>query len=803
MFDNAKNLCSWLLSWISLHIFSPMIEFHKSYPEVRGNPNICSYLRKQNDSVYMKHAIFTVGFSMELFGRFAEKMAQTGSIIETLKIDAFFYLHALLRIAALIYASQFKAQIKSTSCRHNIEAQRSIRLKLHVCTISRIISNSLLACDFLYGKFEADSNVSFAWVMGLLDTLITVLWFIDTPYMKIVILFGHNANYCLLGSTKYLQFKVRLMEKIIIPCMLLSILVIAYDMSVKSNFILRRHVKEQKIVIEKFLEKVQDPIMIYDKTHLIFGNNSAKTKFGLTYDLCLEKLDKLKSNSMKSLNEELKERLSGNECNLEATEVKFFLYENKETVDVAKPEKVFMVTIVESEFFARCKTVSLILRDITLEIEQEEKRFEDRLRNMMLYSLAHELRTPLNFLLDVFDLAKPSNISKENKERFDNCKGAWNYLRNKINDTLTYAQILSGELEIHNSAFNFGKFVKQLQKMSKFLLHDKRKKVIFSLNIDSTNIISNDFIGDRERLEEILFNIMQYSIRNTDSGIIELSLKHSENQIAIELKDTGCGMPDKNISEILQDSKNRLLQISGLADAKINKITNYSTLGLSTSNIICKKMGGKFEIESVVGKGSTFRLILPLKLSPKTTRNSNLIPKQLILDKQKNEDESPNISQFSAEENANINKPYFLEHNTFSSIKALPIQKIKTSLPILVVDDNDFNRVVVKKMISKYTDNIEEAENGEAAISKFTTMASQNSKILIFMDLDMPIMGGIEATRKIRELKLTHRPYITALTSFATEVERKACFEVNMDWFLSKPLTKNNLEEVLAKFNNE
>jgi len=803
MFGDLKKLCLWLISCFYMQIIVPAVKFYQNYPVINGNSNICAYLRQQNESIYFKHLAFTVGFSTMLFVRFTAKLLSTGSMIMSIKDHASHLSHFFLRLCAMIYMAQFKNQIKSTLFSHDIEVQRKIRLKLHITTISRIISNEIMSLDSIYGNPELGISVNFGWVMGLIDTLITALWFIDAKYMKVLVLLGHNAFYCILSSTVHIQFQMKLMEKIMVPCLLLSILAISYESNVKSNFILSRQVKEQKIVYEKFLERVQDPIIICDKKHIIFSNKAAKESFGIANDLFLENLDKLETKSRKSLSEELKERLSRNECNFDAVEVKYFLYGKRQSFDLFKPENVYMVTIVESDFFSRSKTVSLILRDITLEIEQEEKRFKDRLRDMVLYSLAHELRTPLNFLQDVFDLAKPAKVLKNNKERYDNSKCAWNYLRNKINDTLTYAQILSGEFEIHNSAFDFKKFVKQLKKMSKFLLHDKRDKLKFNFKIDLGTSIPNDFIGDRERLEQILFNIMQYSIRNTDSGIIELSLKNSENQIIIELKDTGCGISEKTISQILHDSNDRLFKDSTVADSADNKITNFLTIGLSKSNMVCKKMDGKLEIESIIGKGTTFRLILPLKASTRINRNFVSATQAQISDNSKIEDDSQICSQYSAEESVHINMPYFSEHRIFSTTKLIPIQKINRGIPVLIVDDNDFNRVVVKKMINKYTNNIEEAENGETAIRTFLAMASKNSKVLIFMDLDMPVMGGVEATRKIRELKVKNRPYITALTSFASEVERKACFEANMDWFLSKPLTKNNLEEVIAKFNNE
>jgi len=101
-------------------------------------------------------------------------------------------------------------------------------------------------------------------------------------------------------------------------------------------------------------------------------------------------------------------------------------------------------------------------------------------------------------------------------------------------------------------------------------------------------------------------------------------------------------------------------------------------------------------------------------------------------------------------------------------------------------------KIIAKKIVEKYATFLYEAENGVVAIEKVS-----DSTILVFMDLDMPVMNGTETTRKIRGSRGKPRPYITALTAFASEVERKSCIEAGMDWFLSKPLTKHNLEELV------
>jgi len=289
----------------------------------------------------------------------------------------------------------------------------------------------------------------------------------------------------------------------------------------------------------------------------------------------------------KMLAQVIKERLEKSEPGLgPAKQEKYYCKESLDT------DKIYFVTIVGSDFLSREKTVSLILCDITLELAQEDKRIENRFKNMMLYSLSPELRTPLNILQDALKLSKNMIITPDEKERYESGKGAWNYLRNKINDTLAYAQLLTGKFELHEIKFSFSRFSKYLLKpdMGNFI-YNAKEKVRLEFNVSP--FLKDEFTGDRERLEQVLFNLLQNAVKYTDLGIISLSIYYdneARKNIIFTVKDTGCGMNKIMLDSILKMSTPKagrpgsgFINIKNFIDNKI------CGLGLTISMMIIHK----------------------------------------------------------------------------------------------------------------------------------------------------------------------------------------------------------------------
>ena len=352
-----------------------------------------------------------------------------------------------------------------------------------------------------------------------------------------------------------------------------------------------------------------------------------------------------------------------------------------------------------------------------------------------------------------------------------NAKGAWCYLRYKINDILDYAQIMSNEFCLHLSTFSLSKLVEYMRKITLHLLASKRDQV--GVNFGIRGDVQDNFRGDRERLEQVLFNFISNSVQYTNSGIISLSISHPNgNQRLLEfsVSDTGCGMSSECLAGLFQLKDNPHRHIH-----KNVKSASLSGLGLTTSRMICNRMDSDIKASSSLGKGTIFSFCI--EYEDKETDKSGEIPAEF----------SPRSGE-----------------DKIQSCRLIPLSSLGkvTSRPtgvVLIVDDNTLNRLVVKSMIQKMGYRTEEAENGEIAVSKAESLYanSENKWILIFMDLNMPVMDGIEATIEIRK-RIANRDkiFITALTAFSAELERTKCTEVGMDHFLGKPVTKQKLVDL-------
>eukprot|EP01022_Parablepharisma_sp_SALTPOND_P022976 TRINITY_DN472_c0_g1_i2.p1 TRINITY_DN472_c0_g1~~TRINITY_DN472_c0_g1_i2.p1 ORF type:complete len:775 (-),score=61.28 TRINITY_DN472_c0_g1_i2:165-2489(-) len=762
-----------------------IISFWRTYPQISGQAVVCSFYRKRNKTIPLVYMLYALSIVLTNISRILTVTVENFDLWYNITQGSpVLLLVGLINVMVAFYVYGYRNLAKAKENRENYEFQYHIRKILYLCPATGVLSSLLFVSYAIYGDSVFPVNI--LWLMCFLHELFSCMWYLDNPWIKIGHIVLYNAAFCLIAGTKHNEFRHAMLERILAPAVLTSIFLIVHDKSVKANFILKRLLKEQKSVYEKFLQKLQDPVLIVDKSSVIFSNEVARSSLGIATESFYHKAGYIISSTGVSLEDHLKERLCRPEVSQEPIkQEKYFMHE--EESDKVECQRTLMVTIIESGFFSREKTIALILRDITVELLQEEKRLEDRFKNMMLYSLSHELRTPLNILQDALNLAKKMRLDKEDKSRYQSGKGAWNYLRNKINDTLTYAQLLTGEFVLHEGKFSLAKFVAYLQKMTYFLLQKKRENIKLSFQIESS--LDDEFKCDRERLEQILFNLLQNAVKYTEKGEISLLTYLSRGKVVFEVSDTGCGIPESVASSLflaatVERSRPKIFQ----GNARQAKVCG---LGLTVSKILCYKMGGDITVSSVVGKGSIFRVILPGIGSSTNRENINAC-----------EEVSPMITPRGIPDEGCIVNPCS-PNRLLLYKKGLNRDISSEQFAFLIVDDNDFNRLVAKKMIhkNKHTKYIEEADNGLVAVEKFVKIQEKmpKTKIVVFMDLDMPVMNGIEATKKIRELGGVPKPFITALTAFASESERNSCIEAGMDHFLSKPLTKENLRSLLLK----
>lgn len=369
-------------------------------------------------------------------------------------------------------------------------------------------------------------------------------------------------------------------------------------------------------------------------------------------------------------------------------------------------------------------------------------------KSQFLSNMSHEIRTPLNSVIALSDLLLKSKSEEERKEFLFSIKKSGETLLSIVNDILDYSKIESNELTIRNERVNLRSVIRDIYNINKPICEEK--SLYLKLLLDEN--IPEFILSDATRLQQILNNLIGNAIKFTRKGGIEIKVEtNTDNRLKGNLKfcitDTGSGIPDDKLDLLFQ----RFSQV----ESKEAKKLSGTGLGLAISKLLSEAMGGQIDVESEWGKGSTFWFTIDA----------------LLLTDVKTEDiENPEEVIF---------------HHEFSELK------------VLLVEDNKMNRLVAVKVLETLgiTD-IEVAEDGLIAID----MCEKQFYDLIFMDMEMPKLGGVEATKYIRQLvNYGYISKIVAMTANVTLEDERKCLEAGMNDIIFKPISK---ERILSVLNN-
>ena len=361
----------------------------------------------------------------------------------------------------------------------------------------------------------------------------------------------------------------------------------------------------------------------------------------------------------------------------------------------------------------------------------------DRLKTAFLANMSHEIRTPLNAIVGFSHLMTIADNAEDEKLYSDIINQNSEILLQLINDILDLAKIEAGTLEYIRYPMDLGELCRNVYEMHKDRV---QTGVVLILDNKDTGLIINE---DQNRIMQVVTNLITNAIKFTFKGEIRFGFEVREEYIDFYVKDTGMGISEEKIKMIFERF------------VKLNTFVQGTGLGLAICRVIVEKLGGEITAESKLNEGSTFRFTIPYKAGKK-------IP------------ESGKVTK--CPESGSTGPRKVLQRRT-----------------VLVAEDVDSNFLLLKTLLGKRC-NLLWAKNGEDAVNQF----KEHQPDLILMDIKMPHMDGLEATRLIRSY--SKEVPIVALTAFAFESDKDRAIEAGCDDFLTKPVSQNALEKVLDKY---
>jgi len=390
--------------------------------------------------------------------------------------------------------------------------------------------------------------------------------------------------------------------------------------------------------------------------------------------------------------------------------------------------------------------------DITLKKELEEKMIQSKIevekakaKDTFLANMSHEIRTPLNAIIGFNDLLRKTKLDHEQLGHVEIIGSALKNLSVIINDILDLSKLESGKLELEKRPFRVEELMKQVTQMH--LVRAKAKNLKLMLSIDSD--IPTYLIGDETRLSQILINLVSNAIKFTPQGRIEVNATESSRQdgfvtIRFAVKDSGIGIDPAKLQLIFE----RFTQ----AEDYTTRMYGGTGLGLNIVKSLVDLYRGKLDVQSVPGQGSEFSFEITFPIAEGVQEPLDATSEH--------SDQSPDLK----------------------------------GLHILLVEDNEHNQILAKTYLERNGGRVEIAGNGLIGLE----MLRQKSYEVILMDIQMPVMDGLQTTDVIRNELHSSIPII-GCSAHALESEKSRCIEAGMNDYITKPYTERDLIAALSR----
>jgi signal transduction histidine kinase len=516
--------------------------------------------------------------------------------------------------------------------------------------------------------------------------------------------------------------------------------------NVRETFVKLSQLKQN---VEDIFDSIPDPILVVNRRHQILkANRAASTLTQLSPGFISEAVMQPQHNSPPNEHSPLEDAI---------TELAEAGEREERTLGIAKIEE----SLFEVKGVRREATVTLVFRDVTALIQLEQSRHESQMKNVMLRSVSHELRTPASSFQNlVTRVLGRTDLTEEVRRLLEMAWDNSKLILHVINDLLDYSQFINGSFRLGKVKFDLRQSLFSCFRPFEYMM--RSNGVNGSLTVDEA--LPQVCFNDPNRLSQVVMNLLSNAVKFTKTGEIRVTaVRETEELMLVAVADQGVG--------ISQAKQANLFSLFGRLQENESLNPEGCGLGLHISTLLARQLGGQsIEIESEEGRGSKF--FFRVSLMDEIEHYFSDYAFDIIEMEEFGDSCRPTLPSF-----------------------ALP--------PVLVVDDNVFNRDALEAILSELTVASDAAKSGFEAIDKILARQDDPYK-LVFLDFDMPELTGPETALRLADMKergaLRAVPPLVAYTAYTSDSDRQICLEAGMDCFITKPCSFTELEAIVVSY---